>query len=107
MSSQHLSTAEADFKAIEAAVMETSRGRWFLSEYSKRNRHANTQSLLEAISQLEELLKDRERHTEANLRLVGEMLSSIMVVLQAKLGTRASYYANNETAVAFGRWTQS
>lgn len=43
----------ADYAMIEAAVMETSRGRWFLSEFAKRNRHADTESLLAALARLE------------------------------------------------------
>lgn len=42
-----------DYAAIEAAVMETARGRWFLSEYTRRNRSADTEMLLEAIQKLE------------------------------------------------------
>ncbi len=45
--------SEADFEAIELAVMETDRGRWFLNEYAKRNRHADTQMLLTALSRIE------------------------------------------------------
>jgi chemotaxis regulatin CheY-phosphate phosphatase CheZ len=44
---------EADYEAIEQAVMETSRGRWFLAEYARRNRHADTNQLLDAMSRLE------------------------------------------------------
>jgi hypothetical protein len=47
------SLSPQDFDAIEAAVMETSRGRWFLTEYARRNRHADTEKLLEAIGRLE------------------------------------------------------
>lgn len=47
------SLSPEDFDAIEAAVMETSRGRWFLTEYARRNRHADTEMLLEAIGRLE------------------------------------------------------
>jgi hypothetical protein len=43
----------ADFEAIEAAVMETSRGRWFLAEFARRNRTADTGMLLEALSRIE------------------------------------------------------
>ncbi len=43
----------ADYEAIETALLETVRGRWFLSEYSKRNRSADTSMLLDAISKLE------------------------------------------------------
>src|SRR5215208_5385100 len=42
-----------EYELIEAAVMETERGRWFLREYAKRNRNADTELLLEAITRLE------------------------------------------------------
>jgi hypothetical protein len=45
--------AEAEYESIEAAVMETARGRWFLSEFAQRNRTADTTMLLEAIKRLE------------------------------------------------------
>ncbi len=45
--------SEADYEAIELAVMETDRGRWFLNQYAKRNRHADTQVLLTALSRIE------------------------------------------------------
>jgi hypothetical protein len=47
--------SDLDFDTIEAAVMETARGRWFLKEYARRNRNADTQAVLEAL----ERLKDR------------------------------------------------
>jgi hypothetical protein len=45
--------SEADYAAIELAVMETERGRWFLGEYAKNNRHADTLTLLAALSRIE------------------------------------------------------
>jgi hypothetical protein len=47
---------EADYDAISAAFMETSRGRWFLSEYAKRNRNADTRMVLDAVSRIEQNL---------------------------------------------------
>jgi chemotaxis protein CheZ len=44
---------EADYEAIEAAVMETARGRWFLAEYARRNRNADTTMLLKALDRIE------------------------------------------------------
>lgn len=44
----------ADYEAIELAVMETERGRWFLREYARRNRNADTDVLLDAIKRLEQ-----------------------------------------------------
>ena len=37
---------EEDYAAIAEAFMETSRGRWFLTEYAKRNRNADTRMVL-------------------------------------------------------------
>lgn len=45
----------ADYDAIAAAVVETSRGRWFLNEYARRNRQADTEMVLSAIARLERL----------------------------------------------------
>ena len=50
------SLSPADFAAIEGAVMETARGRRFLREFARRNRHADTETLLAALERLEALL---------------------------------------------------
>lgn len=42
-----------DYDAIEAAVMETERGRWFLREYATRNRTADTQLIVAMLERLE------------------------------------------------------
>lgn len=47
---------EHAYEMIEAAVMETARGRWFLSEYARRNRHAETETILGAIDKLQRSL---------------------------------------------------
>ena len=45
---------EADYHAIREAFMETARGRWFLTEYTKRNRNADTAMVLEAVARIEQ-----------------------------------------------------
>src|SRR3984885_14031081 len=47
---------EEDYDAIREAFMETSRGRWFLSEYAKRNRNADTRMVLDAVARIEQNL---------------------------------------------------
>ena len=47
---------EADYDAIKEAFMETSRGRWFLGEYAKRNRNADTKMVLDAVVRIEETI---------------------------------------------------
>src|SRR3989440_10125621 len=61
--------SEEDYDAIHAAFMETSRGRWFLSEYAKRNRNADTRLVLDAVARIEETLSaQQEAAADADLR---------------------------------------
>jgi hypothetical protein len=48
--------SEEDYEAIREAFMETARGRWFLDEYARRNRNADTRMVLDAVSRIEETL---------------------------------------------------
>jgi hypothetical protein len=67
-----------DYEAIEAAVMETEKGRWFLAEYARRHRAADTETVLQAISGLERLLQRERRPDVDRIRLdVGEMKDAI------------------------------
>lgn len=52
--------AVEDYEAIEAAVMETTRGRWFLAEYARRNRNADTDAILGTLDRIERTIR-RER----------------------------------------------
>src|SRR3979411_182560 len=47
---------EEDYDAISEAFMETSRGRWFLGEYAKRNRNADTRMVLDALARIEQTM---------------------------------------------------
>jgi len=47
---------ESDYEAIEDAVMETARGRWFLKEYARRMRAAETASLRSALERIERIV---------------------------------------------------
>jgi hypothetical protein len=52
---------EADYETIEAAVMETARGRWFLAEHARRTREAETARMLDAIGQIEKLVREQSQ----------------------------------------------
>lgn len=60
---------QADYDAIEAAVMETARGRWFLTEYARRHRSADTETILAAI--------DRAADTQTILAAIGRLETSL------------------------------
>jgi hypothetical protein len=46
----------ADYQAIEEAVMESPRGRWFLGEYARRLRQEDNLALVRAMARLESAL---------------------------------------------------
>jgi hypothetical protein len=56
ISARAASPTDADFEAIREAFLETARGRWFLDEYTKRNRNADTAMVLEAVARIENSL---------------------------------------------------
>lgn len=53
MSARAAEPNEQDYDAIREAFMETARGRWFLGEYAKRNRNADTAMVLDAVAKIE------------------------------------------------------
>lgn len=56
---------DADYDAIQEAFMETSRGRWFLTEYAKRNRNADTRMVLDAVEKLEISLASQKTQADS------------------------------------------
>lgn len=60
--------SEEDYAAISEAFMETARGRWFLGEYAKRNRNADTSMVLDAVARIEDsLAAQRQAVAEAGV----------------------------------------
>jgi hypothetical protein len=50
-----------DFETIEAAVMETPRGRWFLREYARRIRAQESERMLSVLDRIEQTLQAAQR----------------------------------------------
>jgi chemotaxis regulatin CheY-phosphate phosphatase CheZ len=74
--------SEADYEAIEAAVMESARGRWFLAEYARRNRQADTATLLKAIERIEAAV--RERPAESVDRIHSDLVEMSKAIARTK-----------------------
>lgn len=55
---QDASNDQREYDAILTAVMETPRGRWFMEEFARRNRNADTQTLLSAIESIGSVAKE-------------------------------------------------
>src|SRR5438309_7464841 len=80
--------SEADYEAIRDAFMETSRGRWFLGEYAKRNRNADTRMVLDAVARIEETLA-AEKEAAARGQL-SEALAAIRHAVDEAQATAAA-----------------
>ena len=61
--------SEHDFETIEDAVMETARGRWFLREYARRMRSADTNRLLDALSRIERVVSGQSAPVQPDTAL--------------------------------------
>ncbi len=57
---------ETEYDAVYASVTATDRGRWFLSEYANRNRHANTDLVVAAIARIESAIHGETGQNSAN-----------------------------------------
>jgi hypothetical protein len=69
---------DADYAAVEAVLLDSVRGRWFLAEYARRNRAADTEMLLDAIAKLElTVLRPQRRYQDQMLSEFIEMSEAI------------------------------
>jgi hypothetical protein len=70
--------SEADYEAIEAAVMETVRGRWFLAEFARRGRANETRQMLDAIAKLEQTVCEHHAMpADPSIRLLVQRLKEV------------------------------
>lgn len=79
--------SENDYEAIEAAVMETVRGRWFLAEFARRTRGEEMRQVLDAMGRLEQVV--REQHAQPadpSIRLLVQRLKEVAQSLDRIVG---------------------
>jgi hypothetical protein len=69
--------SEEDYDAISEAFMETARGRWFLGEYAKRNRNADTRMVLDAVERIEQSLAAQKQPAAEPDNGLAEALAAI------------------------------
>ena len=74
---------EEDYAAISEAFMETSRGRWFLTEYAKRNRNADTRMVLDAVARIEQSLAAQKEESQTAQLAQREALSAQQQAMDA------------------------
>ncbi|WP_027170669.1 hypothetical protein [Methylobacterium sp. 10] len=86
------SVDESEYDRIEAAMSESERGRWFLAEYTRRNRSADTDILLGAIARLESAVT-ADRPSDRETERVGRMRGDLMDMAHAIARTKAEIAA--------------
>jgi chemotaxis protein CheZ len=89
----------ADYAAIFAAVMETDRGRWFLAEYARRNRHADTVEVLAAIERLAAMARPTVAGLREDKAPRGESVADLDR-LRAELADMANAIARTKNEIA-------
>jgi hypothetical protein len=88
---------EEDYDAISEAFMETSRGRWFLGEYAKRNRNADTRMVLDAIVRIEESMAAQRQPAAEPDNGLAEALAAIRLAVDE--GRAAAFAAVDDLAL--------
>lgn len=90
MSASAAPPSAADFDAIREAFMETSRGRWFLTEYARRNRNADTAMVLDAVARIEQTVAAQQQASTSDA--LPKALAAIKAsVAEAKATAAASF----------------
>src|ERR1700676_1331495 len=88
---------EEDYDAISEAFMETSRGRWFLGEYAKRNRNADTRMVLDAVARIEESMAAQRQPAAESDNGLTEALAAIRLAVDE--GRAAAFAAIDNLAL--------
>ena len=76
---------EADYEAICGAFMETARGRWFLGEYAKRNRNADTRMVLDAVERIEATLAKQKETADRSLAELMPAISDLVAEARRRI----------------------
>jgi hypothetical protein len=78
--------ADTEYRAIEATLLETARGRWFLAEHGRRARRLDSNLLEDAIKRLQNSLREPPA-------LLGQLKAEIETVKASLAETRSKLMA--------------
>jgi chemotaxis regulatin CheY-phosphate phosphatase CheZ len=87
-----------DYDAIEAAVGSSERGRWFLAEFSKRNRVSDTQTVMSAIEKLQNVVASTQSMPIAS-KAIQDDTRALVETLRNDLIEMAHKIADTQTEV--------
>lgn len=90
------------FEALEGAVLQTPRGRWFLSEYAKRLRNAESRELLGAMERLTQSVTEGRNSASLEIlrRELQEMSASIMQTRREIAAIKPTESSHNKIVAA-------
>jgi hypothetical protein len=97
---------DGDYETFSAALSASARGRAFLSEYTRRNRNADTEQLLAAIAQLQQTVAGNSSpkitdQIKAELRALLDEIAAAQCELEASItATKATRLADLIALVA-------
>jgi hypothetical protein len=90
---------DTEYDAICTAMAATTRGRWFLDEYARRNRNCDTNQVLDAIARMEASVVDsRAKQASQEVRL--ELLEMARTIAQARADVAVGRGEPSHTPVA-------
>jgi hypothetical protein len=92
---------DTEYRAIEATLLQTARGRWFLSEHGRRARRLDSAMLEEAIARLQSSLRDPPALL-GQLRNEIEEVKTHLTKTKLELATRGRLSPVAEEAAASG-----
>lgn len=87
----------SEYDRIEMAMSESERGRWFLTEFARRNRGEDTQTVLGAIARLESVVT-RERDATQVGRMRGDLVDMANAIARTKAEIAALGAPEHETS---------
>jgi chemotaxis regulatin CheY-phosphate phosphatase CheZ len=88
-----------DYEAIESALLDSARGRWFLTEYARRNRTADTQMLLDAITKLEAFMMS-PAGSDSDERIRTGLIEMSEAIAQTRQEIRAMASSNQNSQLS-------
>jgi chemotaxis regulatin CheY-phosphate phosphatase CheZ len=94
--------SQSDYEAIEAAVMETARGRWFVAEFARRNRQADTTMLLAALERIEAAVRG-----EGSVQSIDHIRFDLVEMAKAISRTKAEIALIKPDAERHGKFAEA
>jgi hypothetical protein len=91
------STDVSEYDRIEMAMSESDRGRWFLSEFARRTRGEDTQTVLGAIARLESVFTQERDGTQVG-RMRGDLMDMANAIARTKAEIAALGTPDHETS---------